>query len=675
MGLAHLARQALAMPPRQALAKTARFALRLAAGPLQSALHRFHRSYPETGPRLGRRLGAIDFACLEANAAVLRALAPLYRDHRFDLLGSGWVQVAHGARYAGFGPWHYGPGAGLPTDWRAALAAQCRPADRRRARALLDLIDDGYRPIDWHVDFKSGHRWSPRAWGPGTAYGHRPGIDVKVPWELARLRHLPHLALAFALDRDPALPREFCNQALDFLAANPPGWGVNWASAMDVAIRAANLLLARDLFLAAGWAFDDAFEAELAAGILAHGRFVAAHLETRGVRGNHYLADICGLAFIAAYLSEESWLAFAARELAAEIPRQFLLDGGNFEASTCYHRLSAEMAIYASALLLGLGARVPDDARLAGAIRFAFDSAKPSGAMVQIGDSDSGRFLAPAPLFDLTPAGPVERGLDCGALIAAGKGLFALDLPAAAEAAIETRVVAALAGGRRAAAAAAPARIAGREPPPAGTATRLVRLRLVPADAAALSGLQPVGYPDFGLFLWKGRRAFLSFRCGPVGQHGNGGHAHNDQLAVELEIDGIAWAADPGSFVYTADLKARDRYRSALAHFVPRCGTAEPARLLAPFRLEDRAQARLLRFDGDEIAGWHCGFGAPVLRRVSLAGGAVVVEDLHGGGLVGPETRIEEHIVRSPAELAGLWGLSLPFSAGYGRGPVDEGDR
>jgi hypothetical protein len=168
----------------------------------------------------------------------------------------------------------------------------------------------------------------------------------------------------------------------------------------------------------------------------------------------------------------------------------------------------------------------------------------------------------------------------------------------------------------------------------------------------------PVAYPDFGLFLWKGPRAFVAIRCGSIGQQGRGGHAHNDQLAVEIEIDGVAWARDPGSFVYTADLDARNAYRSALAHFVPRSGADEPARLLAPFRLEDRAQARMLRFDATEFVGSHQGFGRPVFRRVILEDGAIVVEDSEGEH--GP---VE---IRSPAELARLWRLTVPFSPGYG---------
>ena len=68
-------------------------------------------------------------------------------------------------------------------------------------------------------------------------------------------------------------------------------------------------------------------------------------------RSNHYLSDIVGLLFIAAYLpptaETDAWLAFATNELVGETERQFHRDGGHYEGSTSYHRLSGELAVSA----------------------------------------------------------------------------------------------------------------------------------------------------------------------------------------------------------------------------------------------------------------------------------------------------------------------------------------
>ncbi|MBC7952368.1 MAG: alginate lyase family protein [Rhodospirillaceae bacterium] len=698
MSFLHLARSALSMRPQVVIAKAARFAGRMLTNRLLGRMMRRQCSYPDPAQLTGGltfRLSPLDPALLAPHAALYGELARRTLQHRFDVLGSGWVTLDRGVERAGFGRWKYKPEAKLPKDWRSAVAVQAWPGNQVQAAALLSLIEDpSYRPVDWHVDVKSGYGWPTRVWGASTAYAHKPGVDVKMPWELARMHHLVWLALANAVKPAPALAAEFRHQVLDFLAANPPGWGVNWACAMDVAIRAANVLLAWDLFRAHGTSFDTVFEAELGAALLAHGRHIAHHLEwSPQHRGNHYLANIAGLAFIAAYLPRspetDLWLAFATQQLDTEIQRQFGPDGANFEASTAYHRLSAEMALFAVALILGLPADrraalseydaalwrfkpalapapmawPPFDAtleRLARAARFAQDVTMPSGEIVQIGDNDSGRFFKLLPAMDQSFS---ERVLDVSHVAAAAQGLFDLGVAPS----VDTAIIAQLAGGVRRAMPSAPLDAMDGACPD-DIASRVLRVVIAPTDPAALDGLHALAYPDFGLFIWKNARAFVAVRCGPIGGNGLGAHAHNDQLAVEVEIDGIAFARDPGTFVYTPDLAARNAYRSALAHFVPRLGQEEPARLdLGPFRLEDRAQARPLRFMDGEFLGTHQGFAQPVWRRVLVGGGVVVIEDCTGGPMIGSATVVEEHVLTTPQELAALWGLTLPFSPGYGR--------
>jgi hypothetical protein len=179
--------------------------------------------------------------------------------------------------------------------------------------------------------------------------------------------------------------------------------------------------------------------------------------------------------------------------------------------------------------------------------------------------------------------------------------------------------------------------------------------------------LEPAAFPDFGLYAWRGKDSFISIRCGRRPDHDiHGAHVHNDQLSVEVFLNGVVWTRDPGSFVYTPDIEARDAYRSAGAHFAPH-GPSEPGDMSAgPFRLKDHAQARLHRFDAREFLGAHDGFGETVFRRVRLEEAALVIEDLYGGSEITSATAITEHAPVSPSDLAALWRLVLPFSPGYG---------
>ena len=635
-------------------------------------------------------------------------LARLYLAHRFDLLGSGWVRVHHGMTCAGLRGHRHDPGPAVTIDPAGAwLHARITPPNRAEAGRVWSLVDDGYMPIDWHLDFKTGYHWDETAWYRDIEIpAPVVGVDIKVPWELARCQHLPQLALAHAaLARvDPALAeraaREVRNQILDFVATNPPRYGVNWTSPMDVAIRVANWLVAMDLLEARGVEFDEQFAHIFGRSVREHALHVARHLEwTEQVRSNHYLSNVVGLLFAAARRPSDrltdTWLAFALSELPAEFMQQFGADGANLEASTSYHRLSGEMVVHATALVCAIDAkrlrrlpaapaslgaedsfRTPPERRVASLVengRLAFpawyrdrlirmaeftrDVTRPDGAVAQFGDNDSGRFLKIAPSVDLLTVAqlsqryaeggvtigsdpgeryPDENILDHRHFVAAVAGLCIRPdwMAFAPGSEIEYWVVHALAtrcpgsaweGVTATEAARVPASFVASEWPTIlrnrdALGSGHVAAVRVPARSAGLrAGLRHVHYPDFGLYLYRSPRLFLAIRCGSVGQGGNGGHAHNDQLSIELWLDGLALCTDPGTFVYTPLPDVRNAYRSVRAHCAPRVDSREPGNLDASlFLLPDTAHARCLRFDHDGFAGTHSGYGFPVYRQIVI---------------------------------------------------------
>ena len=392
------------------------------------------------------------FRCLQMKAKDIAGVTQHYFEHRFDLLGSGWIQVKHGIICGGIEGYRYQMGTRVLADREGHWLRGCvNFSNLKMSQRIWQLIDPDYVPIDWHLDFKSGYRWSEDTWYLCIPYGHKLGVDIKVPWELARMQHLPQLVWAYALAENgqrgfqpsQVYIRQFRNQVLDFIATNPPRFGVNWRSTMDVAIRISNWLVTYDLFRACGVVFDDSFETTFFHSAYQHGLHIVNNLEwDEKLRGNHYLSDIVGLLFVSSYLpctpETDAWLAFAIQELVNEVGCQFNKDGSNFEASSSYHRLSAEMLVYATALTLAL----PDEKRMAlkkydwhllkggpklrpGPVtlyplngggrftpfplwyieklekmaEFTMHLTKPNGHIPQIGDNDSGRFLKLQPLF------------------------------------------------------------------------------------------------------------------------------------------------------------------------------------------------------------------------------------------------------------------------------------
>lgn len=645
--------------------------------------------------------------------------------HCFDLLGSGSVLVKRGMQCAGVGGVLYSPPVTTSVE-RAGdgFSLNINRSNRSTARYVGSLLDDAYVPIDWQLDFKSGYRWREDAWHGDIRFGHLRGVDVKVPWELARMQHLPTLAMAAHFSRcglpgfrqSEIYAREFRNQVLDFIASNPPGFGVNWACPMDIAIRVANWLVARDIFVASGVVFGDDFESIFMASVTAHARHIASNLEwAPQIRGNHYLADIAGLLLAAVYLPSsaevDAWFAFSVQELIGETHYQFHDDGSNFEASVCYHRLSSEIVLWAATFLATLNpaqkevlksgkhhqwsatpklknsplvfyplpggqgeSPLPDSfwSRLRAMAQFSEAMTRPDGTVVQFGDNDSGRFMTVGSGEQLRaendPASP-QWSLDHGALIAGIHAVLGLnsDLKSV-KFDVAATILCALAGNRP------------NEKPTLDSQTKLLarsywvgdaktwqalceRFTAVPTTCrrtsvfeASADGLlvemELKAFRGMGCYIVRSPRLYLAIRCGEIGLAGLGAHAHCDQLAIELVIDGESKVRDPGTYTYTAFPDKRNLYRSALAHHVPRVTGMEPANLAqGVFNLRGAPRGECLYFGPHGFVGRHAGYGAWVYRMVALDSGRIVIRDFSEGGL----------------QIADPTPAPLPYSQAYGR--------
>jgi hypothetical protein len=155
-------------------------------------------------------------------------------------------------------------------------------------------------------------------------------------------------------------------------------------------------------------------------------------------------------------------------------------------------------------------------------------------------------------------------------------------------------------------------------------------------------------------------------RCGPINQKNSGGHAHNDQLAIELQIKGVDWVRDPGSFIYTANPKQRDLYRSVVAHSSPYINNSEPSNLTSGmFCLKDSFASKCLRFDTSGFHGIHSGYNQLVFRQIQIEKKCIKITDGFDGNF--PDESDQSILTaKSPVELQTIFGMTLPFSRGYG---------
>jgi hypothetical protein len=426
----------------------------------------------------------------------------------------------------------------------AAALDRCCPGERDRVRALaeralrreVDLLGSGPTllgtPIDWHRDFKTGLSW-PVAWGRGIEYTNldRPS-DVKVPWELSRLQWLLPAAQAQLLEPDEERAAGVRAILEEWLDANPYGLGVNWAIAMESALRILSWTYLFHAFAGSeAWA-DRRFRFRFLAALDLHAQWTLRHVERSDVNGNHYTADAAGIAWAGSFFDEPAWAGRGWQILLEELPLQVTPDGVDFEASTAYHRLVAELFLLPALYRERVGLAVPAEyrERVSAMARAALVLTRDDGTTPLLGDADDGRAL---------PLG--GQGL--------GDHRYLAGIVAAAWGDDELR---------------------GSFSGPRSEAAWL----LGPDAAAGLPerASAPVGshaFADAGLYVLRGAGDHVLVDAGPVGLAGRGGHGHNDCLAVDAYLDGEAVVLDSGSYVYTADPAARNEFRSTAAHCTP----------------------------------------------------------------------------------------------------------
>lgn len=562
---------------------------------------------------------------------IARELWRMYQSHRFDLLGSGWVDVGIGKDVPGFEGNRYDSGYKYDgTD--VFLDMFLRDKDVDHAKKVWSHISGEYTPIDWQRDFKSGYRWNAKEWYRPARLADEPGGDIKIPWELSRLQHLPRLAILYRLlpDTSEKIVREYRNQVLDFIAQNPVRMGVNYMCTMDVGIRIANLALSYSLFCAYGVKFDTQFQRILCDYFIEACNHIRKNLELSSVyRSNHYFADISGLLFGAVLLPKcrqrKEWLIFAKKEIEKEIPLQFYSEGINREGSVAYHRLTAEMAIYDIAMIHALSkTKEIDDLNrkcyeiIGRACRFLKDITRPDGIFPSMGDNDGGVFFRCSFTGELmTPKKAINKYVnlagyepkkddayyydeelcDGRTMISAGAGIFKGFEDIVEIYPFEQSLVKAISKTRSL------VTVKGAEEKPSDprgysqTQLKYKKEWTIELEKKILKDeIQYSYYHDFGVVIYKWKDFFLCINVIKNGQNGLAGHSHNDKLSFELFCGNKAYCEDPGTYVYTADVKLRDRFRSVKCHNTIQIGE-EQNTYNGTFSMLDETRCKVVSLD------------------------------------------------------------------------------
>ncbi len=426
---------------------------------------------------------------------------------------------------------------------------------------------------NWDKDYIGNFQWEKSLWYKKIKYGNVKGADIKVPWEIGRLQFLPPLALQLTINSNQNIASKIREYILGFVAANPPRFGTQWMTSMDIAIRAINILLALNILKQHQLKiFNSKEETLILSYLVDHGLHIEKNLEfSQGMRGNHYYANIVGILscaiMIENYPSRIETIKKYSEELVKETEYQFYKDGFNFEASIPYHFFMLEMLEFALNLLKQSTIQSDSLIKLQECyykIHTASQKLIVSGKFIpQIGDNDSGYLYNLLPTFDLFEI--KEEILNRMMLTNETKGYYLFE--------------------------------------------------------------------ESGLYVNHSKNYSFILKCGKIGQNGKGGHDHNDHTSFELFVHGKPFIVDPGTYNYTAYHEERNKYRSSYMHntFLP---INEEQNLFEQGSKDDlfwlseiRTNASLSNADEKHVAAIHKAFHSVAMRKVYFEERSINVSD------------------------------------------------
>ncbi len=488
---------------------------------------------------------------------------------------------------------------------RAVDPAYAERVVTRADRALggrFDLL--GYRdlsfgsPIDWHGDPVSGVRGPQQHWSEIAFLDPRVAGDHKVIWELNRQQWLVDLGAAWWLTGDERYARGIVTSLTEWMEANPPKRGINWASSLEVAFRAMSWVWALE-FLRQSTLLDAHTFARLTKYVVLHGRHLERYLSTYFSPNTHLTGEALGLFYLGTYFPEliqaERWRSLGESVLMQQLPRHVLSDGVYFEQAFHYQRYTIDFYTHLWLLDAANGGTLSVEIapQLDALLEHAQCLTRGDGSVPLFGDEDGGRlfFLDGRPLNDLRSA------LATGAVLL-GRPDFAY--------------------------------VAGQ---PTAELVWLAGPDAVPSFRSldkTLPRYASRGFEHGGVYVmrdgWDADANHLVVDCGPHGTM-NCGHAHADALSFELALHGRAALVDPGTYTYTVEPAQRDMFRSTAAHNAATVDGVDSSDPDGPFHWRRIAAARVIAFRTDaagsqaHFEGAHNGFEqlpSPVRYRRSV---------------------------------------------------------
>jgi hypothetical protein len=434
--------------------------------------------------------------------------------------------------------------------------------------------------LNWLRDPLTKQMWPSVYHGDISLVGQN-GSDVRVLWELNRLGHFLTLGRAYAVTDREEFALEVFEQFDSWLEQNRLGYGPNWSCAMEVSLRAMNLLAALSMCRHSSNFTPERLSVWLHS-LAQHGAHIKRNLEFSHLgTTNHYLTNVVGILWLGLALPElalaDEWSEWGFRQLLAEMDKQILPDGADYEGSTGYHRYITELFLYS--FILCRQHNIEIDAkhwqRLRSMLLFVQYYVRPDKAAPLIGDTDGSQVL------------PITMRRADDHLYLLGLGAVALQSPELKCGPFSEELL----------------WVCGAD-----------GMNDFDALSDGDKSLDSKAFHSAGLYVLRDDDLYLLFNTARHERAGRSSHRHNDALSIEVSACGRAFIVDPGTYVYSADRNARHLFRSTAYHSTIQVDDAEQNRIEESqlFVFGNEARPKTARWqtsaEADRVSGRHFGY-------------------------------------------------------------------
>ncbi|MHA1507305.1 MAG: alginate lyase family protein [Promethearchaeota archaeon] len=250
--------------------------------------------------------------------------------------------------------------------------------------------------IDWHYSFFDDFRWKLEK---SDKMDIRPRyknhyIDVKYVWELNRHQFLPYLGVSYFITKDEKYAIEFKELILDWIEKNPPLYGINWFSGLEISLRLISWIFTLYFFKDSKEINNKLFFSKIFKVLFQHAYYLRYFYTKRSL--NHTVGELFGVYLFSKIFEGNKLIKKWEKKFCKKLKKQIILqirpDGVDVEQSINYHKFVLEF-FSLFAILNPKLIYESEGILIEKMFDYLLHSIKPDSQFPLIGDVDDGKAL------------------------------------------------------------------------------------------------------------------------------------------------------------------------------------------------------------------------------------------------------------------------------------------